>query len=105
MWSLAVEVASSLTEDGPVASQTQEIQQAVGATACSSSSSSSFGIIASNSPIATKIELYLETECRKTYAAVKNAPLLEPRRYAKEVARRLALKGWVRNTGDEDFAL
>ncbi|KAI3321529.1 hypothetical protein HD806DRAFT_502804 [Xylariaceae sp. AK1471] len=40
-----------------------------------------------------------------TYGDVKNAPLLRARRKVKEDARRLALKGWVRNLGDEDFVL
>ncbi|GAP90195.1 putative tRNA-specific adenosine deaminase [Rosellinia necatrix] len=39
------------------------------------------------------------------YGDVKNDPLLGPRRRAKEAAQRLALKGWVRNLGDEDFVL
>lgn len=104
MWSLAVEVASSLTEDKLKASQTQDVQQAFGATASSASTSSS-SVMASNTPTATRAEAESETECRKTYADVKNTPLLEPRWHAKEAARRLALKGWLRNTGDEGFAL
>ncbi|KAI1819948.1 adenosine deaminase/editase [Xylaria intraflava] len=40
-----------------------------------------------------------------TYGAVKDADLLAPRRRVKARARRLALKGWVRNSGDEDFGL
>ncbi|KAI0975837.1 adenosine deaminase/editase [Xylaria arbuscula] len=42
----------------------------------------------------------------KTYRDLKdNAPLLAPRRQVKQAARSTALKGWVRNTGDEDFVL
>ncbi|KAI1300419.1 adenosine deaminase/editase [Xylaria venustula] len=42
----------------------------------------------------------------KTYRDLKdNNPLLEPRRRTKQAARSTALKGWVRNTGDEDFVL
>ncbi|KAI0552278.1 adenosine deaminase/editase [Xylaria curta] len=40
-----------------------------------------------------------------TYAQVKNCAALGPRRRVKEVARREALRGWVRNVGDEDFVL
>ncbi|KAI8627836.1 adenosine deaminase/editase [Xylariaceae sp. FL1651] len=39
------------------------------------------------------------------YGEVKNAGLLEVRRWVKEDARREALKGWIRNSGDEDFVL
>ncbi|OTA56828.1 hypothetical protein K449DRAFT_387201 [Hypoxylon sp. EC38] len=41
----------------------------------------------------------------ETYGEVKASTLLEPRRKAKEEARAEALKGWVRNLGDESFAL
>lgn len=101
IWSLAVEVASSLTRDGLKASQVQDIRRAFGITV----TSSSFSTIASNTPITIIREQDSGTRCRKTYAAIKNTPLLEPRRHAKEAARRLALQGWVRNMGDEDFAL
>ncbi|KAI1815433.1 adenosine deaminase/editase [Poronia punctata] len=51
--------------------------------------------------------LYSKTEEGQmtTYADVKNSLLLDPRRRVKEDARTLALKGWVRNLGDEDFVL
>ncbi|KAI0204112.1 adenosine deaminase/editase [Astrocystis sublimbata] len=46
------------------------------------------------------------SECSgPTYAQVKGCALLGPRKRMKEVARREALKGWVRNLGDEDFWL
>ncbi|KAI0803556.1 adenosine deaminase/editase [Xylaria sp. FL0064] len=55
---------------------------------------------------ATEKEKEIEKEQEtRTYADLKNTPLLEPRRRAKQIARSLALKGWVRNTGDEDFVL
>lgn len=41
----------------------------------------------------------------ETYGEVKASMLLEPRRRAKEEARAEALKGWVRNSGDEYFTL
>ncbi|KAL7620979.1 hypothetical protein AAE478_008290 [Parahypoxylon ruwenzoriense] len=41
----------------------------------------------------------------KSYGEMKDCALLEPRRRAKEEAREKALKGWVRNTGDEYFTL
>ncbi|KAI0019071.1 adenosine deaminase/editase [Xylariomycetidae sp. FL0641] len=41
----------------------------------------------------------------KTYKQVKECALLEPRRRAKAAARREALKGWVRNLGDDEFTL
>ncbi|OAL52862.1 hypothetical protein IQ07DRAFT_344259 [Pyrenochaeta sp. DS3sAY3a] len=40
----------------------------------------------------------------ETYKAVKEGPALEDRRRVKRNVRD-ALKGWVRNTGDEDFSL
>ncbi|KAI1436920.1 adenosine deaminase/editase [Xylaria sp. CBS 124048] len=39
------------------------------------------------------------------YGEIKDAELLAPRRRVKEEVRELALKGWVRNLGDEDFRL
>lgn len=39
------------------------------------------------------------------YGDMKEGRLLEDRRRAKVVAREGALRGWVRNTGDEDFGL
>ncbi|CAJ2504533.1 Uu.00g119270.m01.CDS01 [Anthostomella pinea] len=40
-----------------------------------------------------------------TYGEVKGAELLRARRRVKEVVTQQALKGWVRNSGDEDFTL
>lgn len=40
-----------------------------------------------------------------TYEALKNSPELTMRHKVKEDVRREALKGWVRNTGDDDFDL
>lgn len=39
------------------------------------------------------------------YGDVKEGRMLEDRRRVKEMAREGALRGWVRNTGDEDFGL
>ncbi|KAI1323932.1 adenosine deaminase/editase [Xylariaceae sp. FL0255] len=39
------------------------------------------------------------------YGDIKNYSLLETRRRVKQDARSSALKGWVRNLGDEDFVL
>ncbi|KAI1655881.1 adenosine deaminase/editase [Daldinia decipiens] len=41
----------------------------------------------------------------ETYGEMKGCALLEPRRRAKDKARAEALKGWVRNLGDETFNL
>ncbi|KAI1645829.1 adenosine deaminase/editase [Daldinia loculata] len=41
----------------------------------------------------------------ETYGEMKDCALLEPRRRAKDKAREEALKGWVRNLGDESFNL
>jgi len=41
----------------------------------------------------------------KSYEDVKGGGLLESRRHVKDAARTEALKGWVRNTGDESFGL
>lgn len=41
----------------------------------------------------------------ETYGALKDSPGLAVRSKVKEDARRQALKGWVRNSGDEDFDL
>lgn len=40
-----------------------------------------------------------------TYEALKDAEILTERRQVKQDIRAEALKGWVRNTGDEDFDL
>ncbi|KAK5635781.1 hypothetical protein RRF57_011493 [Xylaria bambusicola] len=84
LWGLAVEVASLLPIANPQSTNNiPHIQQALGVP---------------NSSIAA------ETEA-KTYRDVKKTSLLEPRRRAKQAARDLALQGWVRNVGDEDFVL
>ncbi|KAI1803489.1 adenosine deaminase/editase [Daldinia bambusicola] len=49
-----------------------------------------------------EIRKALEAE---TYGGMKGCELLEPRRRAKDKARAEALKGWVRNLGDESFTL
>ncbi|KAI0857791.1 adenosine deaminase/editase [Xylaria cubensis] len=88
MWSLAVEVAGLLALNQ--SSQSDElsilhIREALG--------------------VAGIGEEEKEAKTGLTYAQVKNCASLGPRRRAKEVARREALRGWVRNTGDEDFVL
>ncbi|KAI0540384.1 adenosine deaminase/editase [Xylaria digitata] len=80
-WALAVEVAGLLSPDE---SNTPQIRRALGA-----------------SPSSAETPQAPAT----TYGDLKNTPLLEARRRAKQTARNLALKGWVRNLGDEDFAL
>ncbi|TGJ78436.1 hypothetical protein E0Z10_g10331 [Xylaria hypoxylon] len=87
-WALAVEVAGLLSDDRL---NTQQIQEALG--------------IPRSSPTTSETTGTTESPLAKTYGDVKNTPLLEPRRHAKDVARKFALKGWVRNLGDEDFAL
>ncbi|KAI0119785.1 adenosine deaminase/editase [Daldinia grandis] len=41
----------------------------------------------------------------ETYGEMKDCALLEPRKRAKDKVRAEALKGWVRNLGDESFSL
>ncbi|KAI1423439.1 adenosine deaminase/editase [Xylaria sp. FL1777] len=91
LWLQAVEVASLLSEDG--SGNTQQIQQALGVPCLSTTTTTTAAAEASPA-----------TET-KTYRDLKNTPLLEPRRRAKQAARSVALKGWVRNIGDEDFVL
>ncbi|KAI1176491.1 adenosine deaminase/editase [Nemania sp. FL0916] len=89
LWGLAVRVAGLLSvDDDYTPPHIRDIQQALG------------GAMASSDELQGEVEIE-----RRSYAAVKASPLLEPRRRAKEVAREFALKGWVRNTGDEDFVL
>ncbi|KAJ2996047.1 hypothetical protein NUW58_g1098 [Xylaria curta] len=87
MWSLAAEVVGLIGND---VSNIRHIGRALGVTSPNSSSTS-----ISEIPLTTK----------RTYGDVKNSPTLAPRRRAKDAARQLALKGWVRNLGDEDFML
>ncbi|KAI0099830.1 adenosine deaminase/editase [Nemania sp. FL0031] len=101
MWGRAVEVAGLLAEakDGADAQQVRDIQQALGVR------------LGEEADVATAIASESESESaatkreKTTYADVKNFWLLGLRRQAKEDARRLALKGWVRNVGDHDFVL
>ena len=48
---------------------------------------------------------HLVVKCLKanTYGEIKEGQLLEERRRVKREIREMALKGWVRNTGGEDF--
>ncbi|KAI0393035.1 adenosine deaminase/editase [Xylariaceae sp. FL0594] len=87
LWMLAVEIADLLSAD--------RIQYALGC------GSPDLADTEEEEGGATRSEIHHA----KTYAAVKSSPLLHPRRTVKEDARALALKGWVRNQGDEDFVL
>ncbi|KAI1738111.1 adenosine deaminase/editase [Xylaria scruposa] len=80
LWSLAVEVAGLLTLDAPDQPNKLDILHIRG----------------------TGEE---KEGTGPTYAQVKDCAALGPRRRVKEVARREALRGWVRNVGDEDFVL
>ncbi|OTB02885.1 hypothetical protein M426DRAFT_322306 [Hypoxylon sp. CI-4A] len=51
------------------------------------------------------VERIWKTLSAGTYGEVKTSGLLESRRRAKEEVRVEALKGWVRNIGDESFGL
>jgi tRNA-specific adenosine deaminase 1 len=42
---------------------------------------------------------------KETYGDVKEGQLLVHRRRVKDAVRSEALKGWVRNTGDDSFGL
>lgn len=50
----------------------------------------------------TEVKALLESE---TYGAFKEGELLEARRAVKAEARRVSLRGWVRNEGDDGFSL
>ncbi|KAI1149955.1 adenosine deaminase/editase [Nemania diffusa] len=99
LWGLAVEVANLLAEaaDGTGGWYGREIRQALGASAAEEEEEEEEEEERGESVTAKKK--------KTTYADVKNTPLLLARRRAKEEARRLALKGWVRNAGDEGFVL
>ncbi|KAI0468847.1 adenosine deaminase/editase [Xylaria cf. heliscus] len=88
-WHLAVEVASLLTSTQPPGwVNAPEILEALG-----------------RGDEETEIGAETQTGAGLTYAHVKNCALLGPRRRVKEAARRVALRGWVRNEGDEGFVL
>ncbi|KAI2634897.1 adenosine deaminase/editase [Hypomontagnella submonticulosa] len=88
MWELAVEVSGLLVQQGGQQGPKGETEEGVGA-------------IGRNLGIAG-IQRALSLQ---TYGEVKDCTLLESRRRAKEEARAGALKGWVRNLGDESFSL
>ncbi|KAI1747479.1 adenosine deaminase/editase [Xylaria castorea] len=86
-WGLAIEVAGLLALDAPNQPDRLHIlhiRDALGAISVVAGTGTGTGL---------------------TYAQVKNCASLGPRRRAKEAARREALRGWVRNLGDEDFVL
>ncbi|KAI8948113.1 adenosine deaminase/editase [Xylaria longipes] len=95
MWGLAVEVADVLTPTEPAVLQ---IRDALGATSPLADAETGKG------KGRGKGEL-LGASAGVTYAHVKNCALLGPRGRVKDAARREALRGWVRNLGDEDFVL
>ncbi|KAI0445816.1 adenosine deaminase/editase [Xylaria telfairii] len=85
-WGLAVEVSNLLPSSQPNTLQIREV----------------LGVKSSTNDIVVMGE---REEPAVTYARVKNCALLGPRRRGKAAARREALRGWVRNLGDDDFAL
>jgi tRNA-specific adenosine deaminase 1 len=91
MWDLAVEVARSLGREGAW----ERVGKADGLGKGADILTALLGT-ADSSP--SSISIY-------TYGDIKATELLAARRRVKEDARRLALKGWVRNLGDEDFVL
>ncbi|RYC59372.1 hypothetical protein CHU98_g6826 [Xylaria longipes] len=95
MWGLAVEVADLLTSTEP---NVLQIRDALGATSPLADAETGKG------KGRGKGEL-LGASAGVTYAHVKNCALLGPRGRVKDAARREALRGWVRNLGDEDFVL
>ncbi|KAI1463691.1 adenosine deaminase/editase [Daldinia caldariorum] len=94
MWGLAVEVADILlsSRQGEDGEERERKREREGGEERHDDSS---GRIA-------EIKRALEAE---TYGGMKGCELLEPRRRAKDKARAEALKGWVRNLGDESFTL
>ncbi|KAI1275423.1 adenosine deaminase/editase [Xylaria sp. FL0933] len=122
IWGLAVEVASllpsSVNNDNSEDENTRRIQRALGVPPSSRvmmripTTTETKPVGAAQSPLETEteaekeaeVEIEIEPETR-IYADLKNTPLLEPRRRAKQIARSVALKGWVRNVGDDDFVL
>ena len=108
IWGLSVEVASLLGDSvpssssfpssspsPPPSSSIQRIQEALGIPPPLSTEAAKPELVQAEADITKKT----------TYSNLKNTSLLEPRRRAKQAAKDLALKGWVRNVGDEDFAL
>ena len=79
MWALAVEVAGLLASSDP--DSVAEVRRALAGSAAR------------------------EGEQPGTYAAVKASALLAPRRRVKEDVWAVALRGWVRNEGDDGFVL
>ncbi|KAI0432017.1 adenosine deaminase/editase [Xylaria sp. FL1042] len=119
IWSLAVEVASLLppsevNDSNPNNTDnkdenTRRIQRALGLSRTITAATAAVAAQCSSSETETGTETGRGTGTKRTttttYGDLKNAALLEPRRRAKQAARSLALKGWVQNTGDEDFVL
>ncbi|KAH7037132.1 adenosine deaminase/editase [Microdochium trichocladiopsis] len=81
MWSLAAEIADILLD-----------------------SESTAGDASGEQPSAAQ-ELRAVLQGSRSYDEVKQSPMLAARRSAKDVAKKDALKGWVRNSGDEEFDL
>jgi len=120
MWILALEVADLLRNEGkgkgkgkglPDHIHILEIQNALGSSASGmgevrkgEEAKGEEGVRVATTTKAAAAEIGTEKQAM-TYGAVKESPLLGPRKQVKEDARNLALKGWVRNQGDEDFVL
>lgn len=51
------------------------------------------------------VPLLVEALGKGMYTSVKESEVLEERRKTKDDVRKTGLKGWVRNTGDDDFGL
>ena len=91
MWGLAVEVAGLLPASGSGSGSGSEyiteVRRAL----------AGLGVVE---------EEELEKEIEEgTYAAVKASPLLAARRKVKRDVRATALRGWIRNLGDDGFLL
>ncbi|KAI0110996.1 adenosine deaminase/editase [Hypoxylon sp. NC0597] len=88
IWGLAASIAELMLEGLEVRGQEEGMEE--------------LAATAKNAAGIVEIQRALRSE---TYGEVKASMLLEPRRRAKEEARAEALKGWVRNSGDEYFTL
>lgn len=106
-WGLAVEVAGFLELELLLQSEGGEEQQSSNNSNNTQIRVALGAVSASLHPDSPSLSPSAEESVKATvtYGDMKNHPLLESRRRIKDVTRRLALKGWVRNLGDEDLVL
>ncbi|KAI1635502.1 adenosine deaminase/editase [Biscogniauxia mediterranea] len=93
------------TDDGGVKVVEEEEEEVQAAAAAAAGGGGGRGTQAARNPPHTTIMTPATTTTTITYGQVKDSAPLRPRRRVKDEVRRDALRGWVRNTGDEDFTL